>query len=146
MWNIELRQRPVDDHLRLRMTDFRRYRVMRTNDWLWVRLVDIPAALAARTYATDDTVTIDVADPFRPANSGVYRIVGGPDGATCEKVDDGVDADLALPVEILGAAYLGGTSIVTLAAAGLVAGSPEAVARADQMFRSTPEPFCDRHF
>ncbi len=146
IWNIELRARPVDDHLRWRLSNFRRYRVMRTNDWLWVRLVDLPAALAARTYSTDDTLTIDVTDPFRPANSGVYRIDGGPEGATCERVDVGVDADLALPVDILGAAYLGGTALATLAAAGWVAGSPEAVARADAMFRSVPAPFCDRDF
>ena len=87
MWSVELSVRPVDDHLRLRLNDFRRYRVRRMNDWLWVRLVDISAALSARSYTTEDTVTIEVDDGFRPANSGVYRIESGPDGAVCERVD-----------------------------------------------------------
>jgi predicted acetyltransferase len=147
VWAIELSVRPVDDQLRWRLSDFRRYRVRRTNDWLWVRLVDIPTALAARTYATEDTITIGVEDGFRPANSGLYRLDGGPGGATCERVADATaEADLRMPVDVLGAAYLGGTSLATLASAGRVIGSPEAVARADMMFRSTPEPFCDRDF
>jgi predicted acetyltransferase len=146
VWQVELEVRPVDDQLRWRLSDFRRYRVRRTNDWLWVRLVDIPAAMSARTYATDDAIVVEVADPFRPANSGCYRLAGCPDGATCERVADDVDPDLRMPVDILGAIYLGGNSVATLALAGRILGSPEAVARADAMFRSTPEPFCDREF
>jgi predicted acetyltransferase len=146
MWQLELPVRPADDPLRWRLADFRRYRILRINDWLWIRVLDIPAALAARRYATDDTLTIEVDDTFRPANTGVYRLESGPEGATCERLDDGADADLALGVEVLGAAYLGGTSLATAAAAGRVSGTPRAVARADAMFASSPPAFCDREF
>jgi predicted acetyltransferase len=146
VWLLELQVRPVDDPLKWRLSDLRRYRVKSLGDWLWVRLVDIAAALSRRTYATDGGLTIEVVDGFRPANSGVYRIDGGPDGATCERLGRGVEPDLAMPVDILGAIYLGGVPVATLATAGRVAGSPEAVARADAMFRSTPKPFCDRDF
>ena len=145
VWQLELVARPVEDQLRWRLSDFRRYQVKRTNDWLWLRLLDIPPALSARRYAIDDSITIGVTDDFRPDNTGTYRLESGPDGAMCERVD-AADADLQLTVDVLGAMYLGGASVATLAAAGRVSGSPEAVARADLMFRSRPEPFCDLEF
>jgi predicted acetyltransferase len=148
VWLIELQARPLEDQLRWRLSDFRRYRVRRTNDWLWVRLVDVAAALVRRAYTTDGTLVIEVDDAFRPANRGVYRLDGGPSGATCERLDERTTAepDLRLPVDVLGAVYLGGTSLATLATAGLVTGAPGAVERADAMFRSPTEPFCDREF
>jgi predicted acetyltransferase len=146
VWVVELSARPVDDRLKWRLRDIRRYRVKRLDDWLWIRPLDIPAALEARTYGTADRIVIEVLDEFRPANTGCYVIDGGPDGATCTRVDDGVEPDLRLPVDVLGAMYLGGVPVSTLAVAGRLLGSPDAVARADAMFRSTPEPFCDRDF
>jgi predicted acetyltransferase len=143
---IEAHCRPVDDRLRWRLNDFRRYRIKRTNDWLWLRLVDVAGSLSARRYSTDGALTIQLTDPFRPANEGVYRLEGGADGAACTPVDASTEADVRLPVDALGAAYLGGVSFTTLAAAGRCAGEPEALLRADAMFRSVPHPFCDRDF
>ncbi|MGH9242815.1 MAG: GNAT family N-acetyltransferase [Acidimicrobiales bacterium] len=142
---IESHVRPVDDPLRWRLVDIRRYRMSDVRDWLWVRLLDIPAALGARRYGLEGRLTLEVRDPFRPANDGVYRLDGGPGGATCTRVA-GDDADIRLPVDALGAVYLGGVSFSTLAVSGRLTGSPEVLARADAMFRSTPPPFCDRSF
>ena len=87
-------------------------------DNLWVRLVDVPAALAARAYSTDVDVVLEVDDTFCPWNAGRYRLIGGLDGATCEPTTDA--ADLGVHVGDLGAAYLGGTTLVARAAAGHV--------------------------
>lgn len=87
-------------------------------DGLFVRLVDLPAALAARRYPAPVDVVLEVTDPILPANAGRWRLTGGPDGATCERTTD--PADLACSVTDLGAAYLGGTSLHALAAAGRV--------------------------
>jgi predicted acetyltransferase len=87
-------------------------------DNLWFRLVDVPAALSARPYSTDVDVVLEVADPFCPWNAGRYRLSGGPGGATCEPTTDA--ADLAVNAGDLGAAYLGGTTLVSRAAAGHV--------------------------
>ena len=46
--------RPVDDPLRWRLADPRRLRVREVRDHLWVRVVDVAEALAARTYGTED--------------------------------------------------------------------------------------------
>ncbi|MFI1989770.1 GNAT family N-acetyltransferase [Actinoplanes sp. NPDC020271] len=87
-------------------------------DSLFVRLVDVPAALAARRYRAPVDVVLEVEDPILPANAGRWRLTGGPDGAACVRTGD--PADLTATVTDLGAAYLGGTSLSTLTAAGRV--------------------------
>ncbi|MPZ97006.1 MAG: GNAT family N-acetyltransferase [Propionibacteriales bacterium] len=87
-------------------------------DGLYVRIVDVGAALSARRYATPVDVVIDVRDPFCDWNSGSWRLKADPAGAHCERSDP--TADLSLDVRELGAVYLGGTSLVALAGAGLV--------------------------
>ncbi|BAL86333.1 putative GCN5-related N-acetyltransferase [Actinoplanes missouriensis 431] len=87
-------------------------------DGLWIRLVDLPAALAARRYAADVDVVIEVADPLLEQNTGRWRLVGGPTGAICSRTTD--PADLSCTVTDLGAAYLGATSLASLTAAGRV--------------------------
>ncbi|WP_200215021.1 GNAT family N-acetyltransferase [Micromonospora coerulea] len=88
------------------------------SDTLWVRVVDVPAALAARQYATDLDVVIEVSDELLPENTGRWRLVGGPSGATCTASTG--PAGLACDVRALGELYLGGTGLGTLAAAGRV--------------------------
>lgn len=85
---------------------------------LWVRIVDVASALSARRYATPVNTVIEVRDDVLTDNAGRWRLDGGSDGATCTPSSD--DADLELDVQDLGAAYLGGTSLATLAAAGRV--------------------------
>jgi predicted acetyltransferase len=87
-------------------------------DSLWVRVVDLPRALAARRYAAPVDVVLQVDDPLLDGNTGRWRLTGGPDGATCTPAD--APADLGCTVLELGAAYLGGTSLATLADAGRV--------------------------
>ena len=114
----------------------------RTPDNLWVRLVDVAAALAGRQYAADVDVTLAVTDTRLPANAGVYRLRADAFGpASVERVDPEFEApELSLDVRELGAAYLGGRSLAALTAAGLVtvhprAGQPgNALARASAAF------------
>ena len=55
--------------------------------------------------------------------------------------------DLALDVTDLGAAYLGGASLASLARAERVAElTPGALLRADRMFAASPPPICTTHF
>jgi predicted acetyltransferase len=90
----------------------------RMADGLWLRLVDLPRALASRRYLTGVDVVLEVTDAQLPRNAGRWRLTGGPDGATCTASDH--PADLACTAVELGAAYLGGPSLVALAAAGRV--------------------------
>jgi predicted acetyltransferase len=83
---------------------------------LWVRLTDVGAALAGRRYAAPVDVVIEVTDALLPENAGRWRLTGDLDGAACAPTT--APADLACDVRELGAAYLGGTSLGHLAAAG----------------------------
>jgi predicted acetyltransferase len=142
---IKLWGRPVDDPIRWRLADPRRLRVTDVGDHLWVRLLDLPGALAARRYAVDDALVLEVTDAVRPGNQGRFRLEGGPDGAACEPTP--APPDLALDVTDLGAAYLGGTRLASLARAERVAElTPGALLRADRMFTAAPPPICTTHF
>ncbi len=137
---ISWRGAPVDEPLWLMLTDPRAVRSV-VIDALWLRLVDVAAALSARTYASDPNVVIEIADEFCAWNAGRYRLADG----SCTRVDDA--PDLALDAATLAAAYLGDTTLVTLAAAGRVRElTPGAVARASAAFRSAVAPWCPETF
>ncbi|GAA1136759.1 GNAT family N-acetyltransferase [Nocardioides aquiterrae] len=89
-----------------------------TYDGLWVRVVDLPAAFAARTWSAPCDVVVEVADRHAPWNDGTWRIRADADGAAVAERTV-ADADLRLPVEALGSAYLGGGNLAALARAGL---------------------------
>jgi predicted acetyltransferase len=117
------RMRPVDDPLLYLLADPRRLRPQLT-DGLWIRLVDVGAALALRHYACPVDVVIEVTDELCPQNQGRWRLTAAaaatPAGfrATCDRTT--APADVTLPVAALGAVYLGGTRLGSLAEAGLV--------------------------
>jgi predicted acetyltransferase len=121
------------DHAVLYLVDEPRQLQPRWGDGLWVRLLDLPAALAARRYAAPVDVVLSVTDTRLPANAGRWRLTGSPDSAACAPTTD--EPDLALDVKELGAAYLGGTPLASLAAAGLVDElTPGALARTSTAF------------
>jgi len=113
--------RAVDDPLPFLLADPRRARP-KVSDGLWIRLIDLPEALRQRQFACPVDVVIEVTDDLIPANHGRWHLAaGGPaDGAkpSCERTT--AAADIAMPVSALGAAYLGGTRLGVLAAAGQV--------------------------
>ncbi|MGH8777402.1 MAG: GNAT family N-acetyltransferase [Jiangellaceae bacterium] len=86
---------------------------------LWIRLIDLPTALTARRYAVPVDVVLDVSDDMLPDNTGRWRLCADGEKATCEPSD--YEPDLSLHVRELGAAYLGGMSLLSLAGAGRVA-------------------------
>ncbi|MCX4823075.1 GNAT family N-acetyltransferase [Streptomyces sp. NBC_01142] len=116
---VVARNRPVDDPLLHLVSDPRRCEA-RVRDGMFVRLVDVGAALEARTYQKPVDVVFDVEDTFCPWNAGRWRLTGDGKGASCKRTPVGTSADLALSVRELGAAYLGGVSLAALAGAGRV--------------------------
>jgi hypothetical protein len=67
-------------------------------------------------------VVVEVKDASAPWNEGPWR-VQVDDSGTASVSRTSKDADVRLPVEALGAAYLGGTNLVGMLRAGLVAES-----------------------
>ncbi|MFI5566577.1 GNAT family N-acetyltransferase [Streptomyces sp. NPDC051740] len=138
------RGRPVDEAWQYMVSDIRRCRP-ELRDSLYVRLVDVGAALQARTYRAPVDVVFEVEDAFCPWNAGRWRLSGDAKGASCERTEE--PADLALSVRELGAAYLGGVSLTALAAAGRVDESRRgALAEASLAFGSDPAPWLPHGF
>jgi predicted acetyltransferase len=146
--SVSVLGRPVDDPWALRLADSRRHRVHRVHDHLYVRILDVPAALVARRYEGAGALVLDVTDAFRPHGSGRYRLAVAEDGtATCEPVGDAVEPDVALDVSALGSLHLGDVAPSVLAAAGRLRPSSAAALRtADRIFPTATKPFCRTDF
>jgi len=142
---FRVQRRPVDDPLLYQLADSRRTRPL-LNDGLWVRLVDVPAALAGRRYACPVDVVIEVRDEILPSNAGRWRLTTGGEagsGLAASCVPTAEAADLALDVAELGAAYLGGTRLGAVAGAGLVSERrPGAVRQLSAAMSWDPAPWC----
>jgi predicted acetyltransferase len=137
---VDVGLRPIDDPAPLALVDGRMAVLADRSDHVWLRVLDVPAALAARRYAVPVDLVVEVDDPGGYA-SGRYRLEGGPDGAACAPSD--APPDLAVPAPALGSAYLGGVGWARLAAAGWVdERTPGAVARAAAAFTMPRAPWC----
>jgi predicted acetyltransferase len=133
-WNL-----PSDTPLQ-RWLDQPRHVKRQLHDSLYVRLVDVPAALAARTYSLPIDLVIEVEDKHCPWNDGRWRLQGDESGARCSASSD--PADLSVDVAMLGAVYLGGTSFNDLSAAGWIPSrSSHVVRQASQAFAHHPAPW-----
>jgi predicted acetyltransferase len=119
-----------DEPLRYLVTEPRRL-TERLGTGLWLRIVDLPAALAARRYVAAADVVLDVRDDLLAGNAGRWRLRTGE--GVCERTE--APADLELGIAELGAAYLGGTPLAALAGAGRVRElRPGALAEASTAF------------
>jgi predicted acetyltransferase len=144
MARIEAWNRPIDDPLLLNVSEPRRLRAT-LGDALWSRIVDLGPALAARRYATEGRLTLEVADDFCEWNDGTWALSVEAGVPIVEPASG--PADLACDVTDLGAAYLGAFSFRQLADAGRVRElQPGAIARADALFRTERPPWCPMVF
>jgi predicted acetyltransferase len=133
---VEIELAPPDHPLFLLLAAPRRAQY-RMGDGLWVRVVDLPAALAGRAYGQGGPLVLEVRDAVCEWNDGRWRL----DGGECARTDE--EPDLALDVSALGSAFLGAVSFTQLRAAMRVEELREgAVARADALFAWRPLPWC----
>lgn len=131
---------PNDHPLRRQFEDFRGGEVAGAGDWLWVRLLDVPAALTARGWFADGEIVLDVEDRFL-GERGRHLLTVRDGKAECVPTDR--EPDLSLDVSDLASVYLGGTAPSTLVRAGHVrAHHPGASALADALFRGERSPHC----
>jgi predicted acetyltransferase len=136
---VRVDSRPADEPLLAMLVDPGRATV--DVGWpLFVRLVDLPAALEARGYAGDDELVLEVSDATRPVNAGRWRLVARGGRGTCEHTD--APPDLSLDTEALATVVLGGVRTTTLVAAGqVVAVTGGAAGRLDRLFASEAMPW-----
>ncbi|ASU79230.1 GNAT family N-acetyltransferase [Actinopolyspora erythraea] len=134
-------ERPLDEPLEWWLTDSRQCRVRDVYDDLWVRPVDVTAALRGRDYGGSEAVVLEVRDTTLPHNEGRYLV--GPDGV--ERVER--EAQLSLDVALLAPLLFGEVASSTLADANLLAvHDPAALSVADALFATGRYSWCGTHF
>jgi len=136
---------PVPHPLQLLLAEPRRLGFT-VGDALWLRVVDVPAALAARTYGRAGTLVLEIRDAFCPWNAGRWRLVVGEDGrGVAERTT--VEPDVTLDAADLAATYLGTFRFSELARAGrVVEETAGALVRADALFTAARAPWCSTMF
>ena len=135
---IRWSEQSVDEPLEWLLSDGRAARRDRSCDSLWLRMLDVSAALSARRYASTDRLTVEVVDKDAGGwAAGSYRLDVGPDHAECTAVPTAT-ADVTLPQRALAALYLGGRTVWSLAEADLIdEHTPGAVTRLARVFART---------
>jgi len=130
-WNA-----PADSALPWLVSDMRRVKTRRS-DALWLRIENVPAALAARGYTSDGTLKFAI-DRAR------YELVVQNGRGVCTPTTD--TPQLLLSANVLESLYLGTTTATQLARAELVQGRPDAILVADRLFASSVAPWCPEVF
>lgn len=140
--DVEASLRPTDEPLEWLLADPRAVSVVRREDEVWLRLVDVLSALEARRFEdAGGSVVLEVADPLLPGNAGRFRVGDGP----ARRVSD--EPGLSLGVDALGAVYLGGVAPSVLAGVGrLSVSDPKALVVADRLFATAQRPWCGTYF
>jgi predicted acetyltransferase len=77
--------------------------------FLWVRPLDVPSMLVARSYLVPGRLVLEVVDAAGLTGDS-FALDAGPDGASC--VPTTASADLTLDVAVLGSASLVATACV----------------------------------
>jgi predicted acetyltransferase len=136
-----LSMRPVDEPARWLLPDGRALRQGYTGDGMWLRLLDVPAALAARGYRIPGRLVIEVVDADAGGyGTGCYELDAEEDGTACRPSRR--SPDLVLSQRSLAGAYLGGFSLRELSLGGGVEEhTPGALGRADAMFGTGLAPW-----
>ncbi|AAT89982.1 conserved hypothetical protein [Leifsonia xyli subsp. xyli str. CTCB07] len=123
--------RDVDEPLQALVSDVRGAQLTGAEDHLWMRILDVPASLEARSYERDGSLVLEVTDDLGMA-AGRYRLTVAGGAGRVERTDDAAEA--TLPVAALGSVYLGHDSARALGVAGRIRGD---VAALDRLFRTS---------
>ncbi|MFH5877687.1 GNAT family N-acetyltransferase [Arthrobacter sp. NA-172] len=136
---------PVEDPLAWALVDGRCITSSDYRDMLWLRVMDVLAALSARRYAADGRLVVEIGDALGFAD-GIWELVSDGGVVTVSEAP-GASPDLSMDVTDLGSVYLGAVSPVILASAGRIhEHTPGATLIAQQMFAVERPAHCLTHF
>ena len=130
---------PLDDPLEWALVEPRVVNLLTVKDLIWIRVLDVVAALEARPWGADGDVVLEVADPLGHA-AGRFRVTTSAGSAKVEPTNE--DPEVRLDAETLGSLYLGGVGVGVLAAAGRITGTDGVIARWAAMADTGPTPYC----
>jgi predicted acetyltransferase len=138
---IKLARRPVDEPIRWLLPDGRALRQIYAGDDVWIRLLDVCASLAGRSYAASGRLVLEVVDDDGAGYAaGRFLLEADGDDSACRPTEQ--SPDLRLTQRRLASIYLGGFSLRQLAIGGGVEEiTPDALRRADAMFATDLAPW-----
>jgi predicted acetyltransferase len=142
MSEITAERRSPQDPLFDLLAGTRRAKAQRFDN-LWVRIMDVPRALEARSYSASVDVVLEVHDPMGDID-GRYHLVASPQGAECRRTD--VEPSISLDAEDLGGIYMGRSRLRALSRVGRVEGDRASLAAVDAAFTWDPQPWCPEVF
>lgn len=112
---------------------------------LWLRLVDVAAAMAGRGYQCDGEISFSVgADALTPWNDGTFRLTVSKGTAEVARISS--EPEFSIDRKHLASVWCGRHRLCTLANWGMVTGDPEAIGRADTLLATHSQPHCPDHF
>jgi predicted acetyltransferase len=133
----------VDDPLRDLLQDPRRMQLT-VADHVWLRIVDLDRAIGLRSYSAPFRATVEFTDALCPWNAGTWALDLSTSGGTVARSADA--PQIRLDIVDLGAAFLGGTPVARLAAAGRVTGDPAAMREFGAALATPLAPWCPEGF
>jgi len=145
-----------DDPLPLLLLEPRRLN-RRTDDGLWLRVVDVEAAFGLRGYQQPGKATLEIiGDKYCPWNNGIYALnvtanIGtGVSSANVVRLATAVnqsEIDLSLSPQALARLLCGQSSATTLAQVGMLANfNPARLPQVDSLFATKYRPYGPDHF
>ena len=137
--NVKSGDVPVDFELPFQVANPRAIQ-RRLEDGMYLRVLDVPAAMSARGYEATGSLAFEVKDPLGFAQ-GTYLLDVAEDGsASCRPTDDG--PDVVLDVATLSRLYLGSDQAGPLSRTGAIGGDAAAVAGFGDLMRTSVAPCC----
>lgn len=128
------------------LTDSRRVKTVGTEDAIWLRILDVVAALEARPWYVAGSLVIDIDDPLG-LTGGKFRVTSDGENAVVEKASDNTPADLGLGIAELGSLYFGGADPMILVRAGRIEEyKPGSALKASAMFSLERLPYSPNGF
>jgi predicted acetyltransferase len=142
---VRAERRSPSDRLPWLIVNARAASLSDVGDGIWVRLLDVPRALEARTWEREARLVIEIVDPEAPGGRLRVALDAGPGGATCRVT--AATPDLTVHAAAIGAAYLGGSPLRdAVLAFGWDEHRSGALRTADALFRTMDEPWCSTFF
>lgn len=141
--NITLMAAPVD-HPMLWETSQPRYIGRTVTDALWIRILDVVAALEGRIYQGSGSLTLQVDDPYLPETGGTFTLTVENGMASVARSDS--SPDVVLGIADLGTLYMGGRRVSTLVELDRVVGSTDSLNLLNSLFHSPVTPFSPEVF
>jgi len=141
---ISWQRAPMDDPLAELLAEPRLLH-SQSHEGLWLRLVDVATAMAARGYQCDGEISFSVgADTLTPWNDGSYRLTVSNGIAEVARISTATE--ISIDRKHLASVWCGRHRLSTLANWGLVTGDPDAITHADILLATRTQPHCPDHF